>query len=39
MQIEKLNSEYKNWVKKLKTLIQITQIKASISVNKELINL
>ncbi|MCT4613782.1 MAG: hypothetical protein N4A49_02780 [Marinifilaceae bacterium] len=39
MKIEKLNSEYISWVNELKSLIQTTQIKASISVNRELINL
>jgi len=35
----KYNSEYINWVNELKTLIQKTQIKAAIVVNRELLNL
>jgi len=32
------NTEYVTWVKELKKLIQKTQIKASLAVNKELID-
>ncbi len=39
MNIEKYNIEYVSWIKELKNLIQKTQIKASIAVNKELIYL
>jgi len=39
MNIEKYNTEYINWVNELKTLIQRTQIKASVSVNRELLGL
>jgi predicted nuclease of restriction endonuclease-like (RecB) superfamily len=39
MNIEKYNTEYITWVKELKSLIQKTQIKASLAVNSELIGL
>jgi hypothetical protein len=39
MNIEKYNTEYISWIKELKTLIQKTQIKASLAVNSELIRL
>ena len=39
MDIEKYNTEYITWVKELKSLIQKTQIKASLAVNSELIGL
>ena len=39
MNLEKTNEEYFEWVNELKNLIQKTQIKASIMVNKELLNL
>lgn len=39
MSLTKKHTEYINWVNELKTLIQRTQIKASISVNRELIGL
>ena len=39
MNLIKHNKEYIEWVGKLKSLIQTAQIKASISVNKELLNL
>jgi len=39
MSLTKKHTEYINWVNELKTLIQRTQIKASISVNRELMSL
>jgi predicted nuclease of restriction endonuclease-like (RecB) superfamily len=39
MEIDKYNTEYISWINELKTLIQKTQIKASIAINKELIEL
>jgi len=39
MNLIKQNNEYVQWVEKLKNLIQKSQIKASISVNKELLKL
>jgi len=39
MNIEKYNTEYLSWIKELKTLIRKTQIKASLTVNNELIRL
>ena len=39
MSLTKKHTEYINWVNELKTLIQRTQIKASISVNRELMGL
>jgi len=39
MNLTKKNTEYISWVNELKTLIQKTQIKASISVNRELLGL
>ena len=39
MPLTNQNNDYLNWVRELKTLIQKTQIKASISVNVELIQL
>jgi len=39
MNLTKQNREYIEWVGELKALIQTAQIKASISVNKELLNL
>ena len=39
MNLTKKHSEYINWVNELKTLIQKTQIKASILVNRELLGL
>ena len=39
MNLTKQNSEYIEWVGELKSLIQTAQIKASISVNKELLSL
>ena len=39
MSLTKKHTEYINWVNELKTLIQKTQIKASISVNRELLGL
>ena len=39
MDLEKQNKEYFEWVDELKSLIQKTQIKASIMVNKELLSL
>ncbi len=39
MKLEKTNEEYFEWVNELKNLIQKTQIKASIMVNQELLNL
>ncbi|NOZ46095.1 MAG: DUF1016 domain-containing protein [Chlorobi bacterium] len=39
MNLTKQNREYIEWVGELKNLIQTAQIKASISVNKELLNL
>ena len=39
MNLIKKHTEYIRWVNELKSLIQKTQIKASISVNKELLGL
>lgn len=39
MSLTKKHTEYINWVNELKTLIQRTQIKASILVNRELMSL
>ena len=39
MSLTKKHTEYINWVNELKTVIQRTQIKASISVNRELMSL
>ena len=39
MKLEKKHTDYINWVTELKTLIQRTQIKASIVVNRELLSL
>ena len=39
MSLTKKHTEYISWVNELKTLIQKTQIKASISVNRELLGL
>jgi len=39
MSLTKKHTEYINWVNELKTIIQRTQIKASISVNRELMGL
>jgi len=39
MNLTKKHTEYINWVNELKTLIQRTQIKASITVNRELLGL
>ncbi len=39
MKLSKKETEYQNWVNELKTLIQKTQIKAAIAVNRELLGL
>ncbi len=39
MKLSKKHTEYQNWVNELKTLIQKTQIKAAIAVNRELLEL